>query len=68
MSTQAEYLSVEEAAVYMGTGVRFIRRLVAERRVKFYKLGNHVRFKVVDLEAFAQAGVVDPAPRHRQAS
>ncbi|MFI2232285.1 excisionase family DNA-binding protein [Nocardia testacea] len=49
-----------EAAIYLGTGVRFIRRLVAERRVVFYKVGGHVRFKLSDLEAYAQAGRVEP--------
>ncbi|PPJ40236.1 DNA-binding protein [Nocardia nova] len=51
---------MEGAALYLGTGVRFVRRLVAERRVVFYKIGGHVRFKVADLEAYAQAGRVDP--------
>lgn len=64
MQTQAQYLSVIEAAVYLGTGVRFIRRLVAERRVVFYKLGGHVRFKTSDLEAYAQTGKVEPIVVH----
>ncbi|MQY19331.1 hypothetical protein NRB20_24160 [Nocardia sp. RB20] len=54
------YMDVDQAAVYLGVGVRFIRRLVAERRVVFYKVGGHLRFKVADLEAFAQAGRVEP--------
>lgn len=60
MEVRSEYLSVPEAAIYLGTGVRFIRRLVAERRVVFYKVGGHVRFKISDLEAYVQAGRVDP--------
>ncbi|MFQ6227261.1 helix-turn-helix domain-containing protein [Nocardia sp. NPDC002869] len=60
MEVRSQYLSVAEAAAYLGTGVRFIRRLVAERRVVFYKVGGHVRFKVSDLETYAQAGRVDP--------
>ncbi|MEV0080459.1 helix-turn-helix domain-containing protein [Nocardia neocaledoniensis] len=62
-----EYLTVEQAAEYLGTGVRFIRRIVAERRVVFYKVGNYVRFKRSDLEAFAQAGRVDVAPNYQAA-
>lgn len=65
MDEQAEYLSVKGAAVYLGTGERFIRRLVADRRVVFYKVGGHVRFKVSDLEVYVQAGRVDAAPRYR---
>ncbi|PPI95405.1 DNA-binding protein [Nocardia nova] len=49
-----------QAAEYLGTSERFIRRLVAERRIVFYKVGRHVRFKVTDLEGFAQAGRVEP--------
>ncbi|WP_280239756.1 helix-turn-helix domain-containing protein [Nocardia abscessus] len=60
MTIESRYVDVEGAAQYLGTGVRFIRRLVAERRVVFYKVGGHVRFKVSDLEAYAQAGRVEP--------
>ncbi|WP_433681198.1 helix-turn-helix domain-containing protein [Nocardia sp. CA-119907] len=60
MPARSEYLDVEGAAEYLGTGVRFVRRLVAERRVVFYKVGSHVRFKVSDLEAYVQAGRVEP--------
>ncbi|MFE9581909.1 excisionase family DNA-binding protein [Nocardia sp. NPDC006044] len=54
------YMDVAGAAVYLGTGERFVRRLIAERRVVFYKVGTHVRFKVTDLEAYVQAGKVEP--------
>ncbi|MFE3057177.1 excisionase family DNA-binding protein [Nocardia sp. NPDC059239] len=54
------YVDVEGAAAYLGTGVRFIRRLVAERRVRFYKIGGHLRFKLADLDAYAQVGCVEP--------
>jgi excisionase family DNA binding protein len=54
------YLSVQEAAEYLSTSVRFIRRLVAERRVAFHKVGKFVRFAVSDLDAFVAAGRVEP--------
>ena len=57
---EPRYLSVPEAATYLNTSVRFIRRLVAERRVAFHKLGKHVRFAVADLELFMSAGRVEP--------
>lgn len=60
MEIQPGYVDVPGAAVYLDTKVRFIRRLVAERRVVFYKVGGHVRFKISDLEAYAQAGKVEP--------
>lgn len=58
MSTR--YLTVPEAADYLNTSVRFVRRLIAERRIAFHHVGRHVRLRVVDLETFVQAGRVEP--------
>ncbi len=51
-------LTVDQAAERLGTSVRFIRRLVSERRIAFIKLGRHVRIGERDLEAFIAAGRV----------
>ncbi len=56
----AHYLTVPEAAAYLNTSVRFVRRLIAERRIAFHHMGRHVRLRVTDLEAFVQAGRVEP--------
>jgi excisionase family DNA binding protein len=61
---EAKYLTVEEAAEYLNTSVRFVRRLIAERRIAFHKAGVHVRLAVVDLETFMQAGRVEPITRN----
>lgn len=53
-------LSVDEAAERLGTSPRFIRRLIAERRIAFTKIGRHVRLDTVDIEAFVAAGRVEP--------
>ncbi|MEU3625522.1 DNA-binding protein [Amycolatopsis coloradensis] len=60
---EARYLTVEEAAAYLNTGVRFVRRLIAERRIAFHKAGVHVRLALTDLESFMQAGRVEPITR-----
>jgi excisionase family DNA binding protein len=52
-------LTVEEAAERLGTSVRFVRRLVFERRIAYVKLGRHVRIPANDLAAFIQAGRVE---------
>jgi excisionase family DNA binding protein len=39
---------------------RIIRRLIAERRIRFTKLGRHVRLDREDLDAFVAAGRVEP--------
>jgi len=58
--TTTKYLTVPEAADYLNTSVRFIRRIIAERRIAFHKIGRHVRLTVADLDAFVEAGRVAP--------
>ena len=58
--TTTKYLTVQEAADYLNTSVRFIRRIIAERRIAFHKVGRHVRLSVADLDAFVAAGRVAP--------
>jgi len=53
-------LTVDEAAEKLATKPRFIRRLIAERRIPYVKLGAHVRIEEDDLDAFIQAGRVAP--------
>jgi excisionase family DNA binding protein len=52
-------LTVEEAAERMRTKPRFIRRLIAERRIAFVKLGRHVRIAEADIAAFIEASRVE---------
>ncbi|MGH8542387.1 MAG: helix-turn-helix domain-containing protein [Gammaproteobacteria bacterium] len=58
MSTR--YLKLRDAAVYLGVKERFMRRLVFERRIRFYKIGPYVHFDRKDLDAFARRGQVEP--------
>ena len=52
-------LTPQEAADRLGTSLRFVRRLVFERRIPFVKVGRHVRIAASDLDAFIAAGRVD---------
>jgi excisionase family DNA binding protein len=52
-------LTVDEAAERLGTSARFIRRLIAERRIAYTKLGRHVRIAGRDLDAFVASGRVE---------
>ena len=52
-------LTVDEAAERLGTSARFIRRLIAERRIAYTKLGRHVRIATRDLDAFVASGRVE---------
>jgi len=55
-------LTVAQAAELLGTSQRFPRRLIAERRIAFVKLGRHVRIAEADIVAFIEAGRVDVIP------
>ena len=44
----------------LGTKLRFTRRLVAERRIRFTHLGRHVRIPESALDEFIKAGMVEP--------
>jgi excisionase family DNA binding protein len=55
-----QYMTVDEAAAHMNTSVRFVRRLIEERRIAFHHIGRHVRLALEDLDAFIQAGRVEP--------
>ena len=60
-SAQADrLLTVEEAADRMNTSVRFVRRLITERRIAYVKLGRHVRIAEIDIVVFIEAGRVPP--------
>ncbi|MCE7011514.1 helix-turn-helix domain-containing protein [Kibdelosporangium philippinense] len=54
-----EHFTVQEAADYMNTTVRFVRRLISERRIPFHRLGRHVRLKRTDVDTFIDAGRVE---------
>ena len=58
--TSGRLLTVEAAADYMSTSVRFVRRLIAERRIEFVKVGRHVRISESALANFIESGRVEP--------
>jgi excisionase family DNA binding protein len=49
-------LTVEEAADYLSVSIRFVRRIIHERRIAVVRLGRHVRLAEPDLKAFVVAG------------
>jgi excisionase family DNA binding protein len=53
-------LTVEQAAEELGTPVRFVRRLVHERRIRFHKIGKYVRIARADLTAFIECAAIPP--------
>jgi excisionase family DNA binding protein len=55
-----QLLTVAAAAERMSMSVRFIRRLIAERRIAYVRLGRHVRIAESDIAAYIEAGRVRP--------
>ena len=51
-------LTVAQAGEYLGTGERFIRRLITERRIDYVKVGKYVRLERSTLDAFVDSGRV----------
>ena len=58
-------LTVEEAAEKLNTSVRFVRRLIAERRIWYTHVGRHVRIPESAVRELIQAGMVEPVARPR---
>ena len=59
-AASSRLLTVEAAAERMSTSIRFVRRLIAERRIEFVKIGRHVRISEAALVQFIDAGRVAP--------
>ncbi len=55
-------LDVSGAAACLGVNEAFVRRLVLERRVRYYKVGKFVRFRLADLDSFVDSGCMEPQP------
>jgi excisionase family DNA binding protein len=51
-------LTVGQAAERLGTTERFPRRLIAERRITFVKLGTHVRIPEAALDDLIAASTI----------
>ncbi|MBT3155574.1 helix-turn-helix domain-containing protein [Streptomyces sp. CHD11] len=60
MVTVDRLLTVDQVAERLGTGVRFPRRLIEERRITFVKVGRHVRIPESAVEAYVDANTVVP--------
>jgi excisionase family DNA binding protein len=59
-------LTVVQVAELLGTTERFPRRLIAERRIRFVRVGRHVRIPESALREFIAAGMVEPVTARRR--
>jgi excisionase family DNA binding protein len=61
MNSADRLLTVAQIAELLGTSERFPRRLIAERRIRFVRVGRHVRIPESALSDYIEAGTVEPA-------
>ncbi|MBQ1027649.1 MULTISPECIES: helix-turn-helix domain-containing protein [unclassified Micromonospora] len=58
-----ELLTADEVAARLKATPRFVRRLVAERRIAFVKVGRLVRFEASAVAAYIETNRVVPMTR-----
>ncbi|MGW4020686.1 helix-turn-helix domain-containing protein [Streptomyces sp. NPDC005009] len=58
-------LTVDQVAECLGTGVRFARRLIEERRIRYVKVGRHVRIPESAVRDYLAAHTVEPVRLRR---
>ena len=54
-----QMMDVAEVAKRLGVGERFVRRLVEERRISYFKIGRHVRFMRHDVDGWISESRVE---------
>ena len=67
VTNQDRLLTVDEAAERLGTGVRFVRRLIQERRIRYVKLGKPVRIPESAVAAYVAERTVPTVVEARAA-
>jgi excisionase family DNA binding protein len=53
-------LGIDDVAQWLGVEVGFVRRLIAQRRIPFVKIGRYVRFDPEDVSAWIDGRRVTP--------
>jgi excisionase family DNA binding protein len=59
-TASSDLLTIEEAAARIKMSVRYVRRLIADRRLPFHRFGRSVRLRAADLDALADEVRVEP--------
>lgn len=54
-------IDITAAAEHLGVTVRYVRRLVSERRIPYVKLGHYLRFDPAELETWIDRARVSEA-------
>ena len=52
-------INIKEASQRLGVSVRYMRRMVDEKRVRYLKVGRLIRFRGSDLDAYLKRAEVE---------
>jgi len=63
--TMDHLLSVGQAAELLGTSVQFPRKLIAQRRIRFVRVGRLVRIPESAVREYIESRTVEPVSRRR---
>lgn len=53
------YISMNDAAAYLGVSRRTLERLIGSRRLRHYRLGRTIRLRRKDLDEYMESLAVD---------
>lgn len=59
MAPPSPLLTIDDTAARLSVTPRFVRRLVAERRIAFHRVGKFIRFDPADVDVFILEGRVE---------
>ena len=63
VSKAGPLLAINEVAERLNVTPRFVRRLIAERRIRYFKIGRHVRLAEEDVIDWVRQRSVEPSRR-----
>jgi excisionase family DNA binding protein len=69
-ASRARLIDITTAAERLGVSVRYVRRLVAQRRIPYVKFGHYLRFDEAELDEWidrSRVAAFDPGRRPRSA-
>ena len=56
---KAALINVEQLADELGVSVRYVRRIIAERRIPYVKVGHLIRFERDEVDRWVEANRVN---------
>jgi excisionase family DNA binding protein len=63
LETVGPLLAISDVAERLNVTPRFVRRLIAERRIRYFKIGRHVRLAEPDVADWVRRRSVEPSRR-----